>query len=135
MKNTFQILACLLLAAVLHAQPSLDTTLVELPSQRTHFSKTYFSSRDNNFTTHLSGNYIHYLDNDGTYRDIDTQLRQDSTGAYVTGPGLYRLTFANSLGRQNQYDVVWEVPRPVNGKYRSPNAPPLCRPQSCAGKC
>jgi hypothetical protein len=63
------------------AQPP-ESTRRELPDQRTFFSKTYDNERDNTYIARISPGYVHYLASDGTYKDIDTNLRLDKSGAY-----------------------------------------------------
>jgi len=101
------------------AQPP-DSTLRELPDQRTYFSKTYYNARDNTFTTRISPGYVHYLASDGTYQDIDTNLRLDKSGAYyIIDNGLYNVAFTGNFSKGN-WDVAYEVPRPVKEKFRDP---------------
>jgi len=55
------------------------------------------------------------------FKDIDTNLRLDDSG-------LYNVAFAAAIGAGN-WDVAYEVPRPVHEKYRSAGkpAPPVTR--------
>lgn len=110
------------------AQPP-DSTLRELPDQRTFFSKTYYNERGNTFTTRISPGYVHYLASDGTFKDIDTNLRLDKSGAYyIIDNGLYNVAFTGNFSKGN-WDVAYEVPRPVKEKFRDPGKarPPVTR--------
>jgi hypothetical protein len=100
-----------------------DTTLIELPDQRNYFSKTYYDARSNTFTTRISAGYIHYLAGDGTYKDIDTNLRLDKSGAYyIIDQALYNVAFTGNFTKGN-WDVAYEVPRPVKQKFHDPGKP------------
>ncbi|KAA0227112.1 hypothetical protein EDS67_17335, partial [candidate division KSB1 bacterium] len=122
-------LLCLILASAAAAQEP-DTTFVELPSQRTYNSKTYYNPEENLYLTRVSPGYMHYRTAEGTYRDIDTRLSRDSTGVFLP-EGLYRARFANLTGQANRYDLTYEVARPVHEKFRSPvqRRPPSVRLQ------
>jgi hypothetical protein len=77
----------------------------------------------------VSAGYIHYLAGDGRFKDIDTRLKLDKSGAYyVIDSGLYNVAFAAGIGAGN-WDVAYEVPRPVHEKFRAPGkpAPPVTR--------
>jgi len=123
MKNLLTFLAAFLIMKPAFAQRP-DSTLVELPDQRTFFSKTYYNAKDNTYTARISAGYQHYLAGDGKFKDIDTNLRLDKSGAYyIIDNGLYNVAFAGSLG-QGAYDVAYEVPKPVQQKFRDPSKPP-----------
>ncbi|MCI0696144.1 hypothetical protein L0337_29600, partial [candidate division KSB1 bacterium] len=97
--------------------------MVELPDQRTFFSKTYYNGRDNTYTARISPSYVHYLASDGTYKDIDTNLRLDKSGAYyIIDNGLYNVAFTGNFSKGN-WDVAYEVPRPVKQKFHDPGKP------------
>jgi RHS repeat-associated protein len=106
-----------------------DSTLRELPDQRTYFSKTYYNARDNTYTTRISPSYVHYLASDGTFKDIDTNLRLDKSGAYyIIDSGLYNVAFTGNFTKGN-WDVAYEIPRPVKQKFHDPGKarPPVTR--------
>jgi hypothetical protein len=103
---------------------SPDSTLIELPNQRTFFSKTYYNVNDNTYTARLSPGYVHYFANDGTFKDIDTNLRLDKSGAYyIIDSGLYNVAFTGDFSKGN-WDVAYEVPRPVKQRFHDPGKPP-----------
>jgi RHS repeat-associated protein len=108
---------------------SPDSTLRELPNQRTFFSKNYYNERDNTYIARISPSYVHYLAADGTFKDIDTNLRLDKSGAYyIIDNGLYNVAFTGNFSKGN-WDVAYEVPRPVKEKFRDPgkSRPPVTR--------
>ena len=66
---------------------------------------------------------MHYLAGDGTFKDIDTNLRLDKSGAYyIIDNGLYNVAFTGNFSKGN-WDVAYEVPRPVKQKFRDPGKP------------
>jgi len=94
-----------------------------MPDQRTYFSKTYYNEADNTFKAVISAGYIHYLADDGTYKDIDTNLRLDERGVYyILDQGLYNVAFAAAIGKGN-WDVAYEVPKPLQPKFFDPGKP------------
>lgn len=122
MKNLLNISAVLLIITSAFAQVP-DSVLRELPDQRTYNSKTYLNTSDNTFVSRVSAGCIHYLAGDGRFKDIDTRLKPDKSGAYyVIDSGLYNVAFATAIGTGN-WDVAYEVPRPVHEKFREPGKP------------
>jgi len=128
MKNFLHVFtAFLTLTSALAQTP--DSSLVELPDQRTYFSKTYYNARDNTYKASLSAGYIHYLAADGRLKDIDTNLRLDERGVYyIIDQGLYNAAFAAAIGKGN-WDVAYEVPKPLQPKFRDPSLPPAEPPR------
>ncbi|MGH7493027.1 MAG: hypothetical protein ACREOO_11600, partial [bacterium] len=108
---------------------ALDTTLRELPDQRTYNSRTYYNSKDENFTTVVSAGFLHYRSRDGSYRDIDTRFHAEdfperSAQAFAMSQGLFRVRVDNNANAGRDYDVTLEMPRPVREKFRSPDKGP-----------
>jgi len=67
---------------------------------------------------------VHYLASDGTFKDIDTNLRLHESGAYyIIDTGLYNVAFTGDFCK-GAWDVAYEVPRPVKQKYHDPSKPP-----------
>jgi len=65
---------------------------MELPAKRTFNSKT-FLNQDGTYTTEISSGYLHYMDTDSTYAEIDHNFRKTHRSGYdyeVTR-GLYRV--------------------------------------------
>ena len=123
MKNLLNISTALLIITSALAQAP-DSVLRELLDDRTYFSKTYYNTRDNTYVTRVSAGYEHYLASDGRFKDIDTNLKLDKSGTYyVIDTGLYNVAFAAAIGAGN-WDVAYEVPRPVHEKFRDPGKPP-----------
>jgi len=122
MKNLLHSFFILVLMKPAFAQAP-DSVLRELPDQRTYNSKTYLNTSDNTYVSRLSAGYIHYLAGDGRFKDIDTRLKLDKSGAYyVIDSGLYNVAFAAAIGTGN-WDVAYEVPRPVHQKFYDPGKP------------
>jgi len=122
MKNFLNISTALLIITSAFAQAP-DSVLRELPDQRTYFSKTYYNTSDNTYVSRISAGYVHYLASDGRFKNINTNLRLDERGAYyIIDTGLYNVAFAAAIGQGN-WDVAYEVPRPVHQKFRDPGKP------------
>ncbi|MGH7600326.1 MAG: hypothetical protein ACREOI_28565, partial [bacterium] len=130
MKNLLNLFIILIIMKPAFAQqPDTASAVRELPDQRTFFSKTYYNERDNTYMARISPGYVHYLASDGTYKDIDTNLRLDKSGAYyIIDNGLYNVAFTGNFSKGN-WDVAYEVPRPVKEKFRDPGKarPPVTR--------
>jgi len=122
MKNLLHSFLLLALMGPAFAQAP-DSVLRELPDQRAYNSKTYLNTSDNTLVSRVSAGYIHYLAGDGRFKDIDTKLKLDKSGAYyVIDSGLYNVAFAAAIGAGN-WDVAYEVPRPVHPKFYDPGKP------------
>jgi hypothetical protein len=66
---------------------------------------------------------VHYLAGDGTYKDIDTNLRLEKSGAYyIIDTGLYNVAFTSDFSTGN-WDVAYEVPRPVKQEFHDRGKP------------
>jgi RHS repeat-associated protein len=123
MKNILNIFAAFLIITSAFAQAP-DSVLRELPDQRTYFSKTYYNTRDNTYVTRVSAGYMHYLASDGKFKDVDTNLKLDKSGAYyIIDSGLYNVAFANVIGK-GAWDVAYEVPKLVKPKFFDPGKLP-----------
>ncbi len=81
-----------------------DTTRHELPGQRTYFSKTYCNPEDDTYTAEISAGYIHYQAANGTFQEINTNLRPEPDGSYAVEEGLCKVRFGRAT-RQNDDDV------------------------------
>jgi len=127
MKNSLPLICTLFVSTQAFAQAP-ERRLVEMPDQRTYFSKTYYNEADNTYKAVISAGHIHYLADDGTFQDINTNLRLDERGVYyIIDSGLYNVAFAAAIGKGN-WDVAYEVPKPLQPKFFDPGKPaPLTR--------
>src|SRR5262245_11883400 len=98
MKNTLIFL--LTLVTVARAQMA-DSSLVELPDQRTYFSKTYYNAQNNTYLTEISTGYVHYQTEHGSFKEINTKLQPDANGAHAAEEGLYKVRFSRATGQND----------------------------------
>ena len=88
MKKLVYIILCLQVFIL----SALGEGRMELPAKRTFNSKT-FLNQDGTYTTEISSGYLHYMDTDSTYAEIDHNFRKTHRSGYdyeVTR-GLYRV--------------------------------------------